>query len=111
MRPFTYLCLIALSNYAAAAPMGHYEGLAETYIEALGSNMVANNTTPPPTKPSSDTEKPDSSCRRFIMPPTPQECLQKSGEIACIGLSLYCRFPTDWGVGYDPIGECWPGCK
>ncbi|KAI0110544.1 hypothetical protein F4776DRAFT_642290 [Hypoxylon sp. NC0597] len=110
----TCLSLIALSYIAASRPLGHYEGLAETYIEAFGSNVVANDTTtapPPPTKPSTDADKTDPSCKRFIMPPVPQDCLQKSGEIACIGLSLYCRFPTDWGVGYDPIGECWSGCK
>ncbi|KAI0835192.1 hypothetical protein F5Y06DRAFT_276946 [Hypoxylon sp. FL0890] len=112
MRATTYLSVLALLCIVTSRPLGHYEGLAETYIEAFGSNVVANHTTTtPPTTSSADTDRTDSSCKRFIMPPTPQECLQKSGEVACIGFSLYCRFPTDWGVGYDPIGECWSGCK
>ncbi|KAI0883099.1 uncharacterized protein GGS22DRAFT_190406 [Annulohypoxylon maeteangense] len=107
------LTILALSCIVGARPMKHYEGLAETYIQVLGSNIVANNTVATPHTPvtsSTGADMSDSTCKPFEMPAVPQECLQKSGELACIGYSLYCRFPTDWGVGYDPVGECWT-CK
>ncbi|KAI1086007.1 hypothetical protein F5B19DRAFT_480734 [Rostrohypoxylon terebratum] len=105
--------IAALSWIVIARPMKRYEGLAETYIQVLGSNIVANNTDSmapsPPTSPTK-ADNVDSECKPFKMPAVPQECLQKSGELVCHGYSLYCRFPTDWGVGYDPVGECWT-CK
>ncbi|KAI1097984.1 hypothetical protein F4804DRAFT_346707 [Jackrogersella minutella] len=107
------LAILALSGVSTARPMKHYEGLAETYIQVLGSNIVSNDTStalPPPTKSTTDADTASSACKPFVMPAVPQECLQKSGELVCHGLSLYCRFPTDWGVGYDPVGECWT-CK
>ncbi|KAI1206869.1 uncharacterized protein F4807DRAFT_217167 [Annulohypoxylon truncatum] len=107
------LAILALSCVIAARPLKHYEGLAETYIQVLGSNIVANNTVATPassiTSPT-DVDKISSECKPFKMPAVPQKCLQKSGELVCHGYSLYCRFLTDWGVGYDPIGECWT-CK
>ncbi|KAI1481777.1 hypothetical protein F4774DRAFT_373693 [Daldinia eschscholtzii] len=116
MRAISYvqiLAILAFSRFASARPMGHYEGLAETYIQALGSNMVANDTAvdmPSPATSASTVESTDSSCKPFKMPATPPHCLMMSGELVCHGYSLYCRYPTDWGVGYESVGECWT-CK
>lgn len=40
--------IVALSWFVIARPMKRYEGLAETYIQVLGSNIVANDTAPIP---------------------------------------------------------------
>ncbi|KAI1469883.1 uncharacterized protein F4812DRAFT_420717, partial [Daldinia caldariorum] len=113
MRTISYMrvfSLIALSRFAGTRPLNHYEGLSETYIQVLGSNMVANDTAaavPSPATSSSTSEGTDSSCKPFKMPATPPHCLMMSGELVCHGYSLYCRYPTDWGVGYESVGECW----
>ncbi|KAI0376521.1 hypothetical protein F5Y04DRAFT_266220 [Hypomontagnella monticulosa] len=112
----TYLqiaIVLAFSHIAFGRPMQHYEGLAETYMQVFGSNVVANDTAAIPHSPvasPTSTDKESSACKPFVMPRVPAECIQKSGELVCHGYSLYCRFPTDWGVGYDPVGECWT-CK
>ncbi|KAI2613399.1 hypothetical protein GGR54DRAFT_327174 [Hypoxylon sp. NC1633] len=117
MRTTTYphiAGLLACLHVVNSAPTGHDYNLAQIYIQALGSNVVANDTAiePPaaPASPTADADKTDSGCKPFEMPRTPAECVIKSGELVCHGYSLYCRFPTDFGVGYDPIGECWT-CK
>ncbi|KAI1372775.1 hypothetical protein F4677DRAFT_431483 [Hypoxylon crocopeplum] len=116
MRTAAYLHLLAFlacSHFAIAVPTGRDYNLAQIYIQALGSNMVANDTEtapPPPATSTTDTDKVESECKPFEMPRVPAECVMKSGELVCIGYSLYCRFPTDFGVGYDPVGECW-SCK
>ncbi|KAI1404979.1 hypothetical protein F4819DRAFT_446139 [Hypoxylon fuscum] len=103
--------LIYFSHFSESRPMRHTEGLSEVYIETMGSNIVANATTTTPSSISTpDKDTTGAACKPFIMPAVPEECLQKTGELVCHGFSLYCRFPTDWGVGYDPIGECWT-CK
>ncbi|KAI8963099.1 hypothetical protein F5Y11DRAFT_320359 [Daldinia sp. FL1419] len=107
------LAALAVSRFSEARPMQHYEGLAETYIQALGSNMVANDTAAAPPSPATSTttaEDTNSACKPFKMPAVPPHCLMISGELVCHGYSLYCRYPTDWGVGYDQVGECWT-CK
>ncbi|KAI1773047.1 hypothetical protein F4818DRAFT_424692 [Hypoxylon cercidicola] len=116
MRSTTYIStILALSGLSVAAPTSHNQGLAKFYLPVFGNNIVANDTAeaaPAPAKSNMDADanKADTECKPFIMPRVPAECVQKSGELVCHGYSLYCRFPTDWGVGYDPLGECWT-CK
>ncbi|KAI4862364.1 hypothetical protein F4820DRAFT_430671 [Hypoxylon rubiginosum] len=114
MRTTTYISAIfALSGLSVALPTSHNQGLAKFYLPTFGSNIVANDTAeaaPAPVKSTTDTNNGETECKPFIMPRAPAECVQKSGELVCHGYSLYCRFPTDWGVGYDPLGECWT-CK
>ncbi|KAI1646756.1 uncharacterized protein F4817DRAFT_339320 [Daldinia loculata] len=91
--------------------MKHYEGLAETYIQAFGSNMIANDTDsvaqPSSVTSTSNASQTKSACKPFKTPAAPPHCLMMAGELVCHGQSLYCRYPTDWGVGYDSVGECW----
>ncbi|KAI0844609.1 hypothetical protein F5Y00DRAFT_197066 [Daldinia vernicosa] len=112
MHATTYLgfvAILAISRFADARPMKHYEGLAETYIQAFGSNMIANDTdsVAQPSSVTPTSTQTESACKPFKMPAVPPHCLMMGGELACHGQSLYCRYPTDWGVGYDPVGECW----
>ncbi|KAL7625847.1 hypothetical protein AAE478_005070 [Parahypoxylon ruwenzoriense] len=100
--------ILVLSRFTDARPTGQYE-LGFMDIPSLrGLGITANTTTethPPHTRPTTDASS--SSCKPFIMPELPEECHQKSGHLACHGYSLYCKYPTDWGFAYDPIGECW----
>ncbi|KAI1762458.1 hypothetical protein GGR53DRAFT_501532 [Hypoxylon sp. FL1150] len=117
MRTATCLsvsAILALSGLSVAAPTSHNQGLMKFYVPVFGNNIVENATAealpPPPAQPNTDSSNADKECKPFIMPRVPAECVQKEGELVCHGYSLYCRFPTDWGVGYDPLGECWT-CK
>ncbi|OTA99081.1 hypothetical protein M426DRAFT_16817 [Hypoxylon sp. CI-4A] len=104
---------VALSQITEARPMGHYDGLSEMYLPSFGSNIIANDTAAVPsssTASATDPSKTEPTCQPFRMPPVPMECRQKSGELVCHDYSLYCRYPADWGVAYDPMGECWT-CK
>ncbi|KAI2608114.1 uncharacterized protein GGS25DRAFT_521281 [Hypoxylon fragiforme] len=113
MRPTISLpiaTLTILPHLTTSAPLNHHHyGLSETYIQAFGSNIVANDTATTPSSPSATTGS-DPDCKPFVMPRVPAECVMKQGDLACHGYSLYCRYPTDWGVGYEQVGECWT-CK
>ncbi|KAI1391662.1 uncharacterized protein F4822DRAFT_192519 [Hypoxylon trugodes] len=105
--------ILAVAYLSDARPLGHYEGLAEIYMPVFGSNVIANDTataSSPPATSTANTDKTEPACKPFVMPPVPEECRRKSGELACHGYSLYCRFPADYGVAYEPVGECWT-CK
>lgn len=47
-----------------------------------------------------------SSCTPFVTPSNPPECVSKYGQLKCYD-TLYCEYPASWGVGYDPITDCW----
>ncbi|KAI1078700.1 hypothetical protein F5B20DRAFT_546975 [Whalleya microplaca] len=100
MRHITYFHLLTISTFSSLAEAlpKKYNGLAQIYYEHYLSLLVANTTVP---------DLPESSrCTPFEMPEIPDECVAKLGTLVCDG-QLLCKYPTEGGLGYDVVGECW----